>query len=44
MFLSMNIYRVGDSMTNNLNDYNDKHDVQKFDWGEVVWLHEPRIY
>jgi YesN/AraC family two-component response regulator/quercetin dioxygenase-like cupin family protein len=34
-------YRIGDIMTNNLKDYDDKHDVQKFDWGEVVWLHEP---
>lgn len=29
-------------MTNNLNYYDDKHDVQKFDWGEVVWIHEPK--
>ena len=23
------------------NYYYDKHDVQKFDWGEMIWLHEP---
>lgn len=29
-------------MTINLNYYDGKYDVQKFDWGEVVWLHEPK--
>lgn len=29
-------------MTSNLNYYDGKYDVQKFDWGEVVWLHEPK--
>lgn len=34
-------YRVGDYMRNDLNYYDGKYDVQKFEWGEVVWLHEP---
>ncbi|KZL91056.1 PocR ligand-binding domain-containing protein [Clostridium magnum] len=28
-------------MRNDLNYYDGKYDVQKFEWGEVVWLHEP---
>lgn len=28
-------------MIDNLRYYKDKYDIQKFDWGEVVWLHEP---
>lgn len=34
-------YRIGDYMRNDLNYYDGKYDVQKFEWGEVVWLHEP---
>ena len=26
---------------NKLNYHNDKKNVQKFDWGEMIWLHEP---
>lgn len=29
-------------MKNNLDSFNDKYDVQKFDWGELIWLHEPK--
>lgn len=37
----MLIHRIGDNNMIKELYCSNKHDIQKFDWGEVIWLHEP---